>query len=123
MYKISLDDFYQVVDVDIYPYTRTAKYQINKLLPVGRTYTFYKNRFWINYSINHSDDSIIYIESVFSEINNEDYLLIIPESKFKIKDLQDIVSTLKNTQEQLWTLLSNLDNSNTKLIESIVKML
>lgn len=119
MYKISLNDFYQVVGVYINPFTRSTKCQINKLLPAGRTYTFYKNRFWINYS----DDSIIYIGSVFPEINNEDYLLIIPESKFKIKDLQDIVSTLKNTQEQLWTILSNLDNSNPKLIESITKML
>lgn len=109
MYKISLENFYQI------KYLQSEASYIKIVLDrpisiIGLTCLYYQG--WA-YLI-HLDNlpKTITCWAYKDKLCINDYICIL--------SINDIHCGI---EEQLWTLLSNLDNSNTKLIESITKML
>lgn len=108
MYKISLENFYQIKYLQ--EETTYIKIVLDRPISIiGLTCLYYHG--WA-YLIKSDDTSIIITCNIRDELCINDYICILP--------INDIHCGI---EEQLWTILSNLDNSNPKLIESIVKML
>ena len=109
MYKISLENFYQIKYLQEETYF--IKIVLNKPISIiGYCCLYYQNQTYYLISDDSSETIRCFIYKDKLYIN--DYICILP--------INDIHCGI---EEQLWTLLSNLDNSNPKLIESIVKML
>lgn len=109
MYKLTLDNFYQIKYLQ--SETSYIKIVLDKpILIIGTMCMLYYHGWF--YLIELNDTSITITCNIRDELCINDYICILP-----------INGIYYGIEEQLWTLLSNLDNSNPKLIESIVKML
>lgn len=109
MYKISLKDFYQIKDLQ--DKTSFIEIVLDKPMSIiGLTCLYYHSWAYLIKSDYSSETIRCFIDKDKLCIN--DYICIL-----SINDIH------RGIEEQLWTILSNLDNSNPKLIESIVKML
>ena len=108
MYKLTLDNFYQIKYLQ--NETSYIKIVLDKPISIiGLTCLYYHGWAYLIKSDDSSETIKCYLKD---KLCINDYICIL--------SINDIHCGI---EEQLWTLLSNLDNSNPKLIESIVKML
>lgn len=118
---LSVDNFYQIVSIErreaflqIYFEERFKNSNIHSFNEVNPNFIYYKNYFYVIYYVEKNMIKLWpwHNYTIIKNFCVGDYLLIIP-----------LCWDIESIEEQLWTLLSNLDNSNPKLIESITKIL